>query len=547
MVDSGIGHRDRSDHEGVVADASTVIFSDGSAGMPKRRSRWVVWSAETAVHLVGHGIRLDRAWSVASAHRLIHGGWRVDPALSWAAAHDLDTASLPVDAIGSLFADSGESAVRSDGYLNPTWVAGGWRDTSNTRAEWAGLAEVVAANQRERIGSFGGPSLAVAHSESTTDLLCAEMEADGLPIDIDRARSILREIVGEEATSDGDAARLQRERDRLVLDLVPDGDQFDLRNPAQVKSLLRRVGIEVSDTRAWRLEALDPHPVVNALLAWRKAERFATTFGYGWLERFVGADGRLRGEWSSCDGAAGRMTATAGLHNMPAEMRPAVRAGDGWCFVRADLGQIEPRVLALVSGDEALTRATTNPDLYAPICRQLGIEREDAKRAMLGAMYGATTGHGGQALVGLKREFAVAMRYLDTADQQARHGQSLRTFGGRLVRMQAFDDPADGGSDWSRTSAQGRYGRNAMIQGAAAELFKMWAVIVRSRLADHDASIVLCLHDELVIHAPRSAGQAVADILPVALHEAAHRYSPGTAVNFTADVSIVNAWSDSKS
>ena len=45
------------------------------------------------------------------------------------------------------------------------------------------------------------------------------------------------------------------------------------------------------------------------------------------------------------------MTATAGLHNLPADLRPAVAAEPGHVFVRADLGQIEPRVLAAVSGD----------------------------------------------------------------------------------------------------------------------------------------------------------------------------------------------------
>ena len=83
---------------------------------------------------------------------------------------------------------------------------------------------------------------------------------------------------------------------------------------------------------------------------WRKAERVATTYGYAWLDENLEADGRLRGEWSGSDGAAGRMTASAGLHNMPADMRPAVIAADGHVFVRADLGQIEPRVLAAVSG-----------------------------------------------------------------------------------------------------------------------------------------------------------------------------------------------------
>ena len=72
--------------------------------------------------------------------------------------------------------------------------------------------------------------------------------------------------------------------------------RLDLRSPASVKSILRRVGIEVPDTRAWRLERLrDEHEIVDALLVWRRAERIATTFGYRWLDEHVGADHRLRG------------------------------------------------------------------------------------------------------------------------------------------------------------------------------------------------------------------------------------------------------------
>jgi DNA polymerase-1 len=138
----------------------------------------------------------------------------------------------------------------------------------------------------------------------------------------------------------------------------------------------------------WRLESVrDQHPVVEALLEWRKAERVATTYGYGWLDQNV-AGGRLRGEWSGSDGAAGRMTASAGLHNLPAELRPMVRAEPGHVFVRADLGQIEPRVLAAVSGDAALTRAATEDDLYSPVAARLKVDRPTAKVAVLAAMYG---------------------------------------------------------------------------------------------------------------------------------------------------------------
>jgi DNA polymerase-1 len=288
----------------------------------------------------------------------------------------------------------------------------------------------------------------------------------------------------------------------------------------------------------------DAHPLVGALLDWRKAERIATTYGYAWLDENLGADGRLRGAWTGSDGAAGRMTASAGLHNMPAALREAVTAQEGHVFVRADLGQIEPRVLAAVSGDPALAVAARADDLYAPVAEQLGLDRPTAKVAVLGAMYGQTTGHGAQALRRLNAAYPVAMAYLDTADRAGRAGRDLRTYGGRLILLAPPESaPA---RDGSRAAAYGRYARNAMVQGAAAELFKMWAVTVRARCGHLGARIVLCLHDELLVHAPREQAEAVSRLVDECLREAAQRWAPGCGVRFISDTTIIRSWSDAK-
>ena len=207
------------------------------------------------------------------------------------------------------------------------------RDDLDQLATWATLAIEVYRLQRERLDDLERPAApATARSESAAALLAVELGHDGLPIDVDEAERIIASFIGPRPRDASDERRQAAERDGLVLEHLP-GDLrggVDLRNPANVKSLLRRAGIEVDDTRAWRLERLrDEHPIVDALLVWRKAERVATTFGYRWLDEHVDGDGRLRGSWSSSDGAAGRMTATAGLHNLPADLRPAVVAEPG--------------------------------------------------------------------------------------------------------------------------------------------------------------------------------------------------------------------------
>ncbi len=514
------------------------------------RPRWAVWSGQTAAHLVADGARLATCWDIAAAHRLLFGGWRADPGRAWARVSGLDTQTLPVDGPLDLFGMTGpddgddDDPVAPDGYLRPEWVSGGWSDRPDRLARWAELARTLAGLQQAALAALPGRPMALptARSESTAELLCAELSADGLPMDRALAEQVLASFIGPRPRNDAEAAAARTARDADVLRHAPAGVTADLRSPAQVKSLLARIGVDVPDTRAWRLRELrDTHPLIAALLDWRKAERIATTYGYAWLDESLGADGRLRGAWTGSDGAAGRMTASAGLHNMPAAMRRAVVAADGHVFVRADLGQIEPRVLAAVSGDQALVVAARADDLYAPVAAQLGVDRPTAKVAVLGAMYGQTTGFGAQALRRLNAAYPVAMAYLDAADRAGRAGRDLRTYGGRLIVL----TPSEPRSA-SRAAAYGRYARNAMIQGAAAELFKMWAVTVRARCAHLDARVVLCLHDELLVHCPAARGEEVSRIVEDGLREAARRWAPGSGVRFISDTTIVRCWSDAK-
>ena len=523
----------------VAADGSAVAAADGAeweisvadiaAADEKIRPRWAVWSQDTARALTGQGIRLATCWDVAAVHRLLYGGWRADPGYAWACLHGQPPGEVPpVSAQPDLFSAAGEAADEP--------VLGAAAALTAARLQLARLEEQGGAGP-------GGARVGTARAESTAELLCAELSADGLPVNLTAVEDLLAQIIGPRPRGPADAAAIRAERDAAVLRHAPAGAPSDLRSPAQVKLLLAWSGIDVPDTRAWRLEEFrDRSPLVAALLDWRKAERIATTYGYAWLDEHLGPDGRLRGAWTGCDGAAGRMTASSGLHNMPAVLRRAVLAEDGHLLVRADLGQIEPRVLAAVSGDAALAAAAAADDMYLPVAAELGVDRPTAKVAMIAAMYGQTTGHGGTAGRRMRTAYPVAMGYLDRADRSARAGRDLRTYGGRLLRM-------SGGGGSAREAARGRYGRNAVIQGAAAELFKMWAVTVRARTAPLGARIVLCLHDELLVHVPAEYAQQAADQVGGCLTEAARRWAadgrPG--VRFIADITIAPSWAQAKS
>ena len=520
----------------------------------RHEPRWVWWGRETADQVATARLPIDRCWDVAAVHRLLFGRWRTPVGEIWALLHDLPLDSLPqmgqLDLLGAPV-DQGDAdeAVQLDGHLRPDWVAGGYTKTADRLSRWAELALQAAAVQADLLATLPDPAraLSTARSESAAELLCAEMTVHGLPFDEDTALSLIAGSAGPRPTSFAHEEELRAERDEAVLAVLNPRQEVNLRNPAEVKAMLRLAGLELPDTRAWRLEALrDDEPLIDALLTWRKAERIATTYGYAWLDEHVNA-GRLRGGWSGADGAAGRMTATAGMHNLPAVMRPVVAADDGHVLVRADLGQIEPRILAAVSGDEAFIEATQGDDLYLPVAQRLGVDRDIAKLAVLGAMYGATTGQSAGALAGLERSYPVAMGMLETAAEAGRLGEDVFTSGGRRIRMWV-DRSVEGDLDRaiSVAAARGRYARNALIQGAAAEFFKVWAITVRRRGRPLGAEVVLCLHDELLVHVPAEHAQAAADVVKDSLQEAAYYWAPRPDVRFVADISIVRRWSEAK-
>ena len=523
-------------------------------GLLALEPRWTWWSARsTATALVAGGVHLRACWDLGAVGRLLHGSRREDPAAVWAAAHGLPEPAALRGAHSDLFdLDATDGPVREDGQLSREWLRGRWFEDLDAAATWAGLALALQQRQASALAALPEPrpvgrgaplAVLTAWAESAAALLAVELEHRGLPLDRDVAGALLTEVIGPRPVDAADEAAQRATRDALVREHLP----VDVRSTAEVRAALARIGLDLPDTRSWRLE---PHaatsPAVAALLTWRRAERTATTYGWSWCDRQVGPDGRLRGQWQAADGASGRMTASAGLHNLPAELRPAVRAEPGHVLVRADLGQVEPRVLAVVSGDLDLARAAGQDDLYAPVAAKLGCDRATAKIAVLAAMYGQTSGTAGAALQDLDRAYPVAMAHLRTAELAGLRGTDLRTYGGRLLRLSgalAVDaDPVGEGVELPR--GHGRFARNAVVQGAAAELFKAWAATVRDGLPALSGEVVLCLHDELLLQVPTDAATRAEALLLDALAATAHWWAGGSPVRFVAEVSTGLSWAE---
>ncbi|GAB3585119.1 DNA polymerase [Calidifontibacter terrae] len=526
-----------------AGDEQVSDYPDAAAAVAAMspQVRYVWWRA-TDVRSLARLLPIARCWDVAAVHRLVAGGSSDDPAICWATVFGLEPVAEPEQSVDDLFASQAPSLPIRDGVALPPDAGSPARLTDpDHRAAYARAALTVARRQAQVLWDRVGER-ACAISESGAALLSVELANEGLPVD----REVLEELIGAAAgprpATEEDAVANRRLRDEIVWRRAPGRRPFDLRNPAAVREALRSAGVIVDDTRAWHLEPYRAgSPLVDALLTWRKAERIATTYGWHWIASCIGADDRLRGEWEASDGGAGRMTAGSGLHSLPTPLRPGIVAAPGHLFVRADLGQIEPRVLAVVARDPQLAAATRADDLYASVATELGVDRPSAKIAMLAAMYGQTSGNAGQVVAQFERSYPVSMAFLRKAAAEGEAGRAVTTYGGRRVPVGV--DPT--GDVWA-ARARGRFTRNAVVQGAAAELFKAWALTVRAAVEPLGARIVLCLHDELLVHAPQEQAPAVAAAVDQGLADAARRWSQGSPVRFVADTRVMRSWSEAK-
>ena len=197
----------------------------------------------------------------------------------------------------------------------------------------------------------------------------------------------------------------------------------------------------------------------------------------------------ITGRWASSGG---------GALQLPRQLRSAVRADPGWSLVVADVAQLEPRVLAAMARDEALADAARGRDLYTGVVDRGAVAtRAEAKVAMLGAMYGATTGDSGRLLPGLRRTFPRAMALVDDAARTGEAGGVVTTWlgpqraaavagaGTRRSPGRARSAPSSADEARARRWAgdRGRFTRNFIVQGTAAEWALAWLAELRLRLA----------------------------------------------------------------
>jgi DNA polymerase-1 len=519
---------------------------DASAVIARRpQTRWV-WADTAHIYrsVLREGARVARAWDLRLCRRILRSA--VDPAgtlvLGPADSWDGDSAPLADDGLFAI--DAGHSPRVDDA-------------VAELRRQWR---TVDSAPDVPRM-------TLLLHSESAGALVAEEMQDAGLPWDAAVHERILAETLGARTPSSAVPERMAELADEVRTAL---GDAtVNLDSPPRLLRALRRAGIPVASTSRWEL-ASQPHPAVEPLLAYKRLARLLVANGWTWLEEWV-HDGRFRPVYIPGGVVTGRWASSGGgALQIPRQLRPAVLPDPGWVIVDADVAQLEPRVLAGMSRDLALAGAARGRDLYAGIVASGAVAiRDEAKYAMLGAMYGATTGKGGRLVPRLRHAYPVAMALVDGAAATGESGGTVQTWLGRtspapdsewlVLASSAGAEGADPAvRDVARRAAgdRGRFTRNFVVQGTAAEWALCWLAEIRARLdalgetsstrAERSGAVfaarphlVFFLHDEVMVHAPAHMADAVQAAIADAAAAAGGRLFGSFPIDFPLDVRLI--------
>ncbi|MBT2518834.1 bifunctional 3'-5' exonuclease/DNA polymerase [Streptomyces sp. ISL-90] len=413
-------------------------------------------------------------------------------------------------------------------------------------------------------------------AESAGALIGAELHAAGLPWDRAVHERVLEDELGPKPKTGWKPARMEELAAQVRTAL--DAASVNLDSQADLLRALRRAGILVDSTSRWELREQD-HPAIEPLLAYKKLARLLSANGWAWLDEWI-AGGRFRPDYVPGGTATGRWaTSGGGALQLPKIVRSAVVADPGWTLVVADAAQLEPRVLAGMARDEAMAAAGRGLDFYRGIVDAGVVEtREQAKFAILGAMYGATTGESGRLVPRLARAYPRAMALVDRAAAEGERGGVVSTLLGRSSPLppsewhaaqsrasQPEASPADERRARSVAREWGRFTRNFVVQGSAAEWALCWMAALRTRLAAIAAAgaeaagpitpasasgpvferaphLVYFLHDEIIVHTPQALAADVAAAVEEAAIGAGRLLFGDFPVEFPLDLAVVDSY-----
>ena len=350
------------------------------------------------------------------------------------------------------------------------------------------------------------------------------------------------------------------------------GREFNINSPKQLgevlfDELLLPSGKKTKtgwSTNADVLEKLrGKHPVVDEVLEYRMLTKLKSTYADGLL-KVIGEDGRIHTSFQMTVTATGRLSSTEpNLQNIPvrkklgAQIRRMFVASPGMTLADADYSQIELRLLAHISGDEAMRAAflsgedfhtvTASNVFNVPLEEVTPTLRSRAKAVNFGIVYGISAFSLAQDIGVHPKEAQAYMdaylekysgvrEYMKSIVERARADGYVETLFGRRRYL-----PELKSANFNMRSFGERVALNMPVQGTAADIIKLAMVNVHGRLEDEGlrSRLILQVHDELIVECPEDEAERVCAILKDEMENAV-----SLSVPMTVDAHIGHSWAE---
>jgi len=365
------------------------------------------------------------------------------------------------------------------------------------------------------------------HIEMPVASVLATMEENGIKLDL----SFLDQL-------SVDFANTIQNLENQIIEIA--GESFNVGSPKQVGEVLfEKLGLKGGKKTATGqystseavLEKID-HPITELIIEYRGLTKLRSTYTEALVKQANPDTHRVHTSYHQALTATGRLSSTdPNLQNIPIreeigrQIRKAFIAPQGRVLLAADYSQIELRLMAHFSQDDALVDAFQNgQDVHRRTASEvLGValenvtsdQRRQAKAVNFGLLYGMSE-FGLIRQLGFTREesqnyikqyfhrYPGIYEYMQRTRQVALEQGFVETITGRRL----YTPDIDARNMMVRKGAE-RAAINAPLQGSAAEIIKMAMIEVNKILPQDQAKLLLQVHDELVFE----VDEAIADQL----------------------------------
>ena len=437
-------------------------------------------------------------------------------------------------------------------------------DYKNDASFGAYAVAVLKLKQYEENELKARGSLALFHKiEMPLVYVLASMEHEGIFVDLEKLSEF-----GEE---------LKKEQTKLTDEIYSlAGHEFNINSPKQLAVVLFEE-LELKalkktksgySTNAEVLEKLKlAHPIVEKILEYRKIAKLNSTYVEGLISAIDKRDGKIHSSFNQTVTVTGRISSTEpNLQNIPVrtqlgrEMRKMfIAKSEDYVLIDADYSQIELRVLAHISEDENMIESFNSDfDIHSSTAAKIfGVKKDEvtsemrsaAKAINFGLVYGMGEFSLSQDLkISLKRAKEYIQDYLgsypkvqkymkETVEFAKENGYVTTMFGRRR------DIPEIKASNFQVRSFGERVALNTPVQGSAADIIKLAMINVFNRLNEENlkSKLILQVHDELIIEAPKEEVDKVCALLREEMEKATKLLVP-----LKVDMKVGRSWFDTK-